>query len=85
MNYIDQLLKNSANVLHHRSHSMLLIIDSRRTLSPRMTTTDLPCGRMSRGGERESVVGQIKCCPDNGAETRVRTRITFPDTDLHGI
>lgn len=30
--------------------------------------------------------GQIKCYLDNRTETtRVRTRITFPDTDLHGI
>lgn len=70
----------------------LLTADNRFTthslslpLSPTMTTTDLPGGRMSRGAKRERVVGQIKCCPDNGAETRVRTRITFPDTDLHGI
>lgn len=59
-----------------------------------MTTTDLldlqstnvPWRKTrARASERERAVGQIKCCPDNGAETRVRTRITFPDTDLHGI
>lgn len=41
---------------------------------------------MSRGARsmRERP-DKLSVVPANGVETRVRTRITFPDTDLHGI
>lgn len=38
-----------------------------------------------RPAARAQVDGQIKCCSDNGPETRVHTRITSTDTDLHRI